>query len=51
MKRDLLVTGDYPPTDGTITYKGKYLNNLRSNRIISQGIARTFQNIRLFNIQ
>jgi len=43
-----MVTGVYPPSDGTITYKGNKLNHLRSNRIIAQGIARTFQNIRLF---
>jgi len=43
-----MITGVYPPTDGTISYGGSKLNNLRSNRIISQGIARTFQNIRLF---
>lgn len=43
-----MITGVYPPTDGTITYKGHKLNHLRSNRIIAQGIARTFQNIRLF---
>jgi branched-chain amino acid transport system ATP-binding protein len=43
-----MITGVYPPTDGTIAYQGKKLNNLRSHRIISQGIARTFQNIRLF---
>jgi branched-chain amino acid transport system ATP-binding protein len=43
-----MITGVYPPTEGDITYKGNRLNNLRSNRIIAQGIARTFQNIRLF---
>ena len=43
-----MITGVYPPTEGTIAYQGKKLNNLRSHRIISQGIARTFQNIRLF---
>jgi branched-chain amino acid transport system ATP-binding protein len=43
-----MITGVYPPSEGNITYKGKKLNHLRSNRIISQGIARTFQNIRLF---
>jgi branched-chain amino acid transport system ATP-binding protein len=43
-----MVTGVYPPTEGAISYKGNKLNDLRSNRIISQGIARTFQNIRLF---
>ena len=43
-----MITGVYPPSDGKISYKGKKLNHLRSHRIISQGIARTFQNIRLF---
>ena len=43
-----MVTGVYPPSEGAITYRGKKLNYLRSNRIIAQGIARTFQNIRLF---
>jgi len=43
-----MITGVYPPTDGKISYQGKKLNHLRSHHIISQGIARTFQNIRLF---
>lgn len=43
-----MITGVYPPSAGMISYQGKKLNNLRSHRIIAQGIARTFQNIRLF---
>ena len=43
-----MITGVYPPSTGDIVFQGKRLNNLRSNRIISRGIARTFQNIRLF---
>ena len=43
-----MITGVYPPTDGNISYGDNTLNGLRSNRIIAQGIARTFQNIRLF---
>jgi len=43
-----MITGVYPPTDGSITYKGRKLNHLKSSRIVSRGIARTFQNIRLF---
>jgi branched-chain amino acid transport system ATP-binding protein len=43
-----MITGVYPPSSGTISYQGKKLNNLRSHRIIRHGIARTFQNIRLF---
>ncbi len=44
-----MVTGVYPPSQGTISYRGEKINNMMSSRIISQGIARTFQNIRLFN--
>lgn len=44
-----MVTGVYPPSQGTISYRGQKINNMVSSRIISQGIARTFQNIRLFN--
>lgn len=43
-----MITGVYPPSEGAITYRGKKLNGLRSNRVIAEGIARTFQNIRLF---
>ncbi len=43
-----MITGVYPPTNGKISYQGKKLNDLRSNRIVFHGIARTFQNIRLF---
>jgi branched-chain amino acid transport system ATP-binding protein len=43
-----MITGVYPPTEGNIDYGHNRLNGLRSNRIIAHGIARTFQNIRLF---
>jgi branched-chain amino acid transport system ATP-binding protein len=43
-----MITGVYPPTEGSITFKGKELNHLKSSRIVARGIARTFQNIRLF---
>ncbi len=43
-----MITGVYPPTEGNIYFGANTLNGLRSNRIIAQGIARTFQNIRLF---
>lgn len=43
-----MITGVYPPSKGTIVYRGRKLSHLRSNRIIRRGIARTFQNIRLF---
>ncbi len=43
-----LITGIYPPTSGTIELEGKPLGGRRTDRIAADGIARTFQNIRLF---
>lgn len=43
-----LLTGVYLPTDGTITLDGKSLVGLNPDQICQAGIARTFQNIRLF---
>ena len=43
-----LITGVYQPTDGAVKFKGKDLSGIRVNGIVERGIARTFQNIRLF---
>lgn len=43
-----MITGVYPPTSGKITCDGRRIDHLTSHRIIGRGIARTFQNIRLF---
>ncbi|MFX4263436.1 ABC transporter ATP-binding protein [Pelotomaculum propionicicum] len=43
-----VITGIYTPTQGTVTFKGKNITGLKPYAITSQGIARTFQNIRLF---
>jgi len=43
-----LITGNYRPDQGEIRFDGVRLNGLRTHRIIALGIARTFQNIRLF---
>ena len=43
-----LITGIFPPTEGTITYQGKSLLGLRPYKVTELGLARTFQNIRLF---
>ena len=43
-----LITGVYRPTRGSIAIDGKRIDGQRPNRITSMGIARTFQNIRLF---
>ena len=43
-----LITGVYAPTEGIITFAGAPLAGLKPFEITSRGIARTFQNIRLF---
>jgi branched-chain amino acid transport system ATP-binding protein len=43
-----LLTGVYQPDSGTIRLAGRSLAGLRPHRIAEAGIARTFQNIRLF---
>ncbi len=43
-----LITGVYRPTEGQIEFDGKQLVGVPTNQIISAGVARTFQNIRLF---
>jgi branched-chain amino acid transport system ATP-binding protein len=43
-----LVTGVYRPTSGDICFDGKSVVGRRPYKITARGIARTFQNIRLF---
>jgi len=43
-----LITGVYDVTGGDIEFKGKNINKLKTYQVISLGIARTFQNLRLF---
>ena len=43
-----LLTGIYEPDHGSFLLNGKNLGKLKSNQIAAAGIARTFQNIRLF---
>jgi len=44
-----LITGIYPPTSGAIFYEGKKISGLKPHQVVKAGIARTFQNLRLFN--
>jgi branched-chain amino acid transport system ATP-binding protein len=44
-----LITGIYRPTSGEILLDGESLIGLSPDRVLERGIARTFQNIRLFN--
>ena len=43
-----LLTGVYKPTDGDISINGTSINKKTTPQIVALGIARTFQNIRLF---
>ena len=43
-----LITGVYQPTGGTISFAGQPATNRKPQEIARRGIARTFQNIRLF---
>ncbi len=42
------LSGVYAPTEGVVTLGGEVVNGLRPNQISRRGLARTFQNIRLF---
>jgi branched-chain amino acid transport system ATP-binding protein len=44
-----LISGFYQPTEGTITFDGTPTAKLRPHQVTSLGIARTFQNIRLWH--
>ena len=44
-----MLTGVYKPTSGTFYLDGEELKGLSQEMINHKGIARTFQNIRLFN--
>jgi len=42
------ITGNYIPTEGKIIFDGKEITGTKPNKVVDLGIARTFQNIRLF---
>ncbi len=43
-----LITGVYRPTEGSFYLCGQRMNGKKTHQIVHAGIARTFQNIRLF---
>src|SRR5919202_613399 len=43
------VTGLFPPTDGSIIFDSRDITGLKPHTVAKLGIARTFQNIRLFD--
>ena len=42
------ISGVYKPSDGDIVFEGKTLLGLSPDRVAIRGVARTFQNLRLF---
>src|SRR5205809_7238040 len=43
-----MLTGLYRPTFGTIAFEERDITRARPDQIVAMGMARTFQNIRLF---
>ena len=43
------VTGLYQPTSGTVIFDGRNITGFKPHQVARLGIARTFQNIRLFD--
>ena len=44
-----MLTGVYEPSEGEITFNGQRINGKKPYQVTQMGIARTFQNIRLFS--
>lgn len=45
-----VLTGLYEPTNGKVTFDGKDITGIAPHKIAQGGMARTFQNIRLFGM-
>jgi branched-chain amino acid transport system ATP-binding protein len=43
-----MITGFYRPTEGQVHFEGRDITGMPPHRVCRSGIARTFQNIRLF---
>ncbi|AJD02162.1 high-affinity branched-chain amino acid transporter, ATP-binding protein [Campylobacter lari] len=44
-----IITGNYKPSSGEVFFLGNKIDHLKPHKIVHLGIARTFQNIRLFS--
>ncbi len=44
-----LISGIYPPSTGSIVYEGRRISGLKPHQVVKAGVARTFQNLRLFS--
>lgn len=43
-----MISAIFPPSDGTISFKGKVINEMPTHQIANLGISRTFQNLQVF---
>ncbi|MEA3428112.1 MAG: ATP-binding cassette domain-containing protein, partial [Thermodesulfobacteriota bacterium] len=43
-----VITGSFPPTQGTVRFKGRPIQHLKAHKIADRGISRTFQTVELF---
>jgi len=43
-----VITGSFPPTQGTVTFNGRPIQHLKAHKIADRGISRTFQTVELF---
>jgi branched-chain amino acid transport system ATP-binding protein len=43
-----IITGSFPPTEGSIIFKGSPVEHLKAHKIARRGISRTFQTVELF---
>lgn len=44
-----IITGNYTPSSGVVKFDNEVLTGVKPHKIVNKGIARTFQNIRLFS--
>lgn len=44
-----IITGSFPPTEGSIIFKGMPVERLKAHKIAHRGISRTFQTVELFD--
>jgi branched-chain amino acid transport system ATP-binding protein len=44
-----IITGTFPPTEGSVRFKGQAIEHLKAHKIADLGISRTFQTVELFD--
>ena len=44
-----IITGTFPPTEGSVNFKGQTIEHLKAHKIADLGISRTFQTVELFD--